>query len=267
MVSIRAKDLARVLDTVRAMNEAGDEGFERSLVTAATELVDCDSVSYNEHHLERVQELRCFVEPSYVERSPAAAHYLRHLGQHPVIAGCRVGRLAAGDCFSVSDLVTARAFHALPLYTDYFHARGVEDQLVGLVTARNAQAVMVVFSRSRRGFGRRDREVLELLVPHLQHTVRRRRRLAGLSAALTLRGPDRLDAAAWASLTTRERDVVACLASGATDQRIARVLAVSPRTVGKHLENVYRKLGIPGRVALLAALRTGSGSMPDSLAA
>ncbi len=45
-------------------------------------------------------------------------------------------------------------------------------------------------------------------------------------------------------LTSRERDVVAGLASGDTDRQIASRLGVSPRTVHKHLEHVYQQLGV-----------------------
>lgn len=50
-------------------------------------------------------------------------------------------------------------------------------------------------------------------------------------------------------LTSRERDVVAGLVSGDTDRQIASQLGVSPRTVHKHLEHVYQKLGVATRTA------------------
>ncbi len=56
------------------------------------------------------------------------------------------------------------------------------------------------------------------------------------------------------SLTTRERDVLFSLTSGETDRQIARRLGVSPRTVHKHLEHVYRKLGVVTRTAAVMRL-------------
>ncbi|MCZ1010848.1 helix-turn-helix transcriptional regulator [Streptomyces lydicus] len=38
------------------------------------------------------------------------------------------------------------------------------------------------------------------------------------------------------------------LARGLTNQQIARRLAISPRTVDKHLEHAYAKLQVGGRV-------------------
>lgn len=54
-------------------------------------------------------------------------------------------------------------------------------------------------------------------------------------------------------LTARERDVLALVASGKTNGEVAAVLAISPRTVQKHLEHVFEKLGVETRTA--AALR------------
>jgi DNA-binding NarL/FixJ family response regulator len=49
-------------------------------------------------------------------------------------------------------------------------------------------------------------------------------------------------------LTDREREVLTYLASGCTNQRIASVLSISLNTVERHTANVYRKLGVRGRV-------------------
>ena len=109
------------------------------MLAAASDLVACDTVSYNEHHLDRGEELACVVEPSYLERSPTRRHYLRHLGHHPPVAACASGRLVTGDCASLSDLMTPGEFRNLPIYTDYFRHRDVADQLVAVLKARDAR--------------------------------------------------------------------------------------------------------------------------------
>ena len=60
------------------------------------------------------------------------------------------------------------------------------------------------------------------------------------------------DVASAASLTAREREVLAALAAGGTAEEIARELRISPRTLHKHLEHVYRKLGVTHRGAATA---------------
>jgi DNA-binding CsgD family transcriptional regulator len=56
-------------------------------------------------------------------------------------------------------------------------------------------------------------------------------------------------------LTTREREVLSRVADGMSTNEIADALWVTPATVSKHLEHSYRKLGVSGRTAALAALR------------
>ena len=53
-------------------------------------------------------------------------------------------------------------------------------------------------------------------------------------------------------LTAREREVLAWVARGKTNPEIARLLWLAPSTVGKHLENVYAKLGVKTRTAAVA---------------
>lgn len=50
-------------------------------------------------------------------------------------------------------------------------------------------------------------------------------------------------------LTPREEEVLQWVATGKTDGDIAALLAISPRTVNKHLEHIYVKLGVETRTA------------------
>ena len=54
-----------------------------------------------------------------------------------------------------------------------------------------------------------------------------------------------------AGLTPRELTVLSLLAEGLPTQLIARRLGCSPRTIDKHLERTYRKLGVRDRVNAL----------------
>ena len=54
-------------------------------------------------------------------------------------------------------------------------------------------------------------------------------------------------------LTAREREVLELVADGLDNEQVAGRLGVSPRTVERHLTNVYAKLGISGKAARAAA--------------
>jgi DNA-binding NarL/FixJ family response regulator len=53
-------------------------------------------------------------------------------------------------------------------------------------------------------------------------------------------------------LTTREGEVLSWLAKGKTNRDIAQILGLSPRTIDKHLEQIYSKLGVENRTAAAA---------------
>jgi DNA-binding CsgD family transcriptional regulator len=54
------------------------------------------------------------------------------------------------------------------------------------------------------------------------------------------------------ALTPREAEVLSWLAKGKTNRDIADILGMSPRTVNKHLEHIYEKLGVETRTAAVA---------------
>ncbi|RLU00816.1 DNA-binding response regulator [Ketobacter sp.] len=51
------------------------------------------------------------------------------------------------------------------------------------------------------------------------------------------------------ALTEREAEVLLWIAHGKTNREIAQILDMSPRTVNKHLEQVFKKLGVENRTA------------------
>ncbi len=65
-------------------------------------------------------------------------------------------------------------------------------------------------------------------------------------------------------LTTREAEVLYWVIKGKTSPDIGEILGSSPRTVNKHLEHVFTKLGVENRTAAasvaMARIRTGGGA-------
>jgi DNA-binding CsgD family transcriptional regulator len=60
------------------------------------------------------------------------------------------------------------------------------------------------------------------------------------------------DALRGLSLSPRDAGVLARVAQGSTNAEIAGLLLISPRTVKKHLESVYGKLGVSSRAAAVS---------------
>jgi len=62
-------------------------------------------------------------------------------------------------------------------------------------------------------------------------------------------------------LSRRETEVLLWVARGKTDAETSTILGISPRTVGKHLEHVFQKLGVETRTAAaVLALETARGA-------
>lgn len=93
------------------------------------------------------------------------------------------------------------------------------------------------FQRHSRDFTPADRATVAALREPLMHAVER---AFGRTAGLT----------------RREAMVLELVALGRTNVAIAHRLGTSPRTVAKHLEHIYRKLGVSGRAAAVGHRRS-----------
>jgi len=62
------------------------------------------------------------------------------------------------------------------------------------------------------------------------------------------------------ALTEREAEVLLWIAHGKTNREIGQILSMSPRTVNKHLEQIFRKIGVENRTSAAAvAIRLQEG--------
>ena len=147
----------------------------------------------------------------------------------------------------MSDVTTPEEMHATDLYREVYAKIGLEYQVAFVLPARTERVVGVALSRRTHDFTDEEVTLLELARPHLtqaynnarEHTALLRR--LGDSAALP---PTDLRAH---GLTKREAEVLRHVAAGRSNADVARELTVSARTVQKHLENAYRKLGVRSR--------------------
>jgi DNA-binding CsgD family transcriptional regulator len=66
-------------------------------------------------------------------------------------------------------------------------------------------------------------------------------------------------------LTSRELDVLRCMAAGASNAAIAQQLFISDGTVKSHVQHIYRKLGVSSRAQAAARYRTFRLHVVDSV--
>jgi DNA-binding CsgD family transcriptional regulator len=250
---LTARDLRRALDLVRQWNDDTDDEAASSSLTGLGRLVGSDTAGVigSDHVARRLTT----VDITRPERSlltrPGFASAVAH---HPGFTAHRSGRLRVGISAALTDLADRPTLLRLPLYADFYRPEGTVDQLLCVVKLNGRQGSVLVFNRSRPGFSRRDRQIVDLLAPHASQALARRERLAALLAATRLSEQADRSLALLPELTGRERQVAVHVADGATDREIARNLGISPRTVHKHLEQTYRKLNLTNRAGLGALI-------------
>ena len=168
--------------------------------------------------------------PHAISRDERAVFDL-HFRDHPLVRfhTTRPG----GGVHRISDSMTKDAFRATPLYADYYARVGIDHALALPLYVDERMLVSFVFNRKGRDFSDGERELLELLRAPLASLYRQ-------SYAL-------------AQLTDREREVLGWVSAGKSNAQIAQIVGASLRTVAKHLERIYEKLGVESRTA--AAMR------------
>lgn len=108
-------------------------------------------------------------------------------------------------------------------------------------------SVQVLLARAYRALGDIDSAALEL--DAADATFAELGAVPDRAAVAALRTPG---VARRSGLTARELDVLACLAAGRTNREIAAALVISEKTVGRHLSNIFGKLGVTSRTAATA---------------
>lgn len=129
------------------------------------------------------------------------------------------------------------------LYWDpWARASTLEDHAVHLLAHGDRDTAISELERAMCGYttlgGERD-------------TARVRRRLRRLGVRRRHWTHVNRPVSGWDSLTKTERTVAEQVASGLTNRQVASQMFVSPHTVGFHLRQIYRKLGIRSRINLV----------------
>ncbi|WP_236748799.1 helix-turn-helix transcriptional regulator [Acidovorax carolinensis] len=224
------------------------EGFARAAVVALNRYVASELTTLSVCDL-RTSRCQVVGLPSDCMGAEESVCFDRHFFEHPLV---RLYALNGGRFTQrMSDAVSRVDFQCSAPYADCCRRIGLEHAIAVPLCHGGDSLVGFVLHRHRFDFSERDRERLELLRPHLVflygHACRAAVQVAGAAPApppvFLLPDP------APSELTTRERDVLQWLACGKTDADIAALLSISPRTVQKHLEHIYVKLGVETRTA------------------
>ena len=154
-----------------------------------------------------------------------------------------------GGAHRITDSLATAQFRRSGLFNEYYRKIGIDHVVAMPMFIDRGLLVSFVLNRTKRDFSDRECALLNLV----------RRPLAALyRSLLALERPQ--DTAAFDKLpiTPREREVLTWVGAGKSDRQIADILGMSNRTVQKHLEHIYEKLGVETRTAaVMRALGRG----------
>jgi DNA-binding NarL/FixJ family response regulator len=168
------------------------------------------------------------------------------LGQeNPLIE--RFARTRDSRPYRFSDVVSQDEFHALALYREFYAPLGVEYQVAFVVDVSPPLYVGIALSRGERDYTDAERLLLDRARPYLIQIYRAAIAYTALQAKFRSQTEEQLERLVALGLTTRQAAVLGRLARGQSNRDIAADLGVSERTIGKHLERCYRKLGATNR--------------------
>jgi DNA-binding CsgD family transcriptional regulator len=215
--------------------------FVAVALPALAELVGCDVLTYNEITI--VPGQVSYADYPAGSLDPATRPiFAAHVGEHPLVRYYQA--TAGGGPVKISDFLSRQRFHHLGLYAEFFRNIPVEHQIAINLPVSRDRVIGIALNRSHTDFTETDRSLLDVLQAPLLASLRHARDRADKARALMTSGPD--------CLTDREAEVLKLVAMGRTDGAIARELDVSTRTIAKHLEHVYRKLGVANRAAAVS---------------
>jgi DNA-binding CsgD family transcriptional regulator len=162
--SLRRGDLSAALAFVREAGEAPDSGaFRQHVLRGLPRLVDSTITSYND--LSADGDPLLLLDPDDAWSPQRARDFLRLAPEHPLIA--HYARTHDPRALKISDLMDRRSFRRTALYRDVYGPMGVEYQMAVTLPAPPGTVIGIALNRERRDFGERDRQMLDLLRPHL----------------------------------------------------------------------------------------------------
>jgi len=157
-------------------------------------------------------------------------------------------RTQDGRAYRFSDVIEQDELHALTLYRELYAHMGVEHQMAFTLPAPPDRVLAIALSRSACDYSDEERDFANRARPFLIQAY------LNAIAFNDVRGPrEGASSARFTSsleavgLTRRESEVLGLLALGRSNHHIADALGISYRTVGKHLEHAFRKLGVSDR--------------------
>lgn len=186
-----------------------------------------------------------FLDPIGIDVPPGVLErYTKEYWQQDLIAMryqlTRSTVLRESDHLSTTDMESSYV-------TDYLQGRHIVN-----ISFFNSEGFLGSLNLNRKkeqaDFSDREVQILELIEPHITNRLSKWRVKADHSSSEMVFAHDY-------DISAREGDVARCILRAMDNAHIADELGISPSTVKKHLENIFRKTGVSSRNELMALLQ------------
>jgi len=249
-----------IYDCIVEMEEASSlEAAARRLVDATMRLVPCDHGGYSEVDLHFDRTRLFSSEPQVSDWVDKKADLWRHhMPDHPIMRFRKQNPDVS--IVRLSDVTDLTDFYRSGIYNDLFREVDTRHQLVmhlgfeprdGLNTGAYPLALGLPLNRSGQDFTDRDVEALHLLRRIARPLLRRKRlehQLRLLDRA-TL-SPELKRSLVGLGLTERQAEVAFWILKGKSNAEIGVLLDIGTQTARQHSIEIYRRLGVGGRLML-----------------
>ncbi|MEZ0385803.1 MAG: response regulator transcription factor [Verrucomicrobium sp.] len=227
MSLITQSDLKKLSACAKDLMASADEAELRQKVVFKwlPAFIPSDWISCNEFY--KGERLSIIMDRDMALLATYGEAFNQYIHEHPCY---QLGEGGISMPLKISDFLTQEQFHKLTLYQEVYRHIGVEYQMSTSTQPVPGYLVGLALSRTHKDYDERERVLLSLMQPGLEKSFREMRRRAELK-----------------SLSARELEVFDWVGKAKTNKEIGQILGISPRTVQKHLESVFEKLGIESR--------------------
>ncbi|MGH8583065.1 MAG: response regulator transcription factor [Gammaproteobacteria bacterium] len=249
--------LSEFLEAIYTAREQA--AWEQQLVALLPRLTAADAITWHRVDLERRKTLSAVSCP-IVAYGAGPEVFDAHMHEHPIVNHYAEG--PEPGALKIRNFLSPWHYRRTALYHELYRSAGLEYQLTIRLDEGADTCTGVTLRRARRDFSERERELLVLLRPHLVQAYRNVLVETNLRQALGLRSVGNRSLSSV--LSRREAQILDLVALGKSNKDIGQILNSSPRTVGKHLEHLFAKLGVHNRTAAMRWVETGQRASDGS---
>jgi DNA-binding CsgD family transcriptional regulator len=232
--------------------------FRHGLLDSLKRVLPSDYVSLNDVG-PTPNRIVTIMQPAVPELIP---RWEQHAHENPILQHNL--RTHNGRAYRFSDLISEAELHELALYREVYAPLGVEHQLAFTLPATSDRVLAVALSRGGQDYSDADRDLADRARPFLIQAYLNALAFESLRATRSENAvTPALASLRAAGLTHREAEVARLVALGRSNQHVAAELGISDRTVGKHLEHSFRKLGVGDRSSAAGRVWALAGVAPQ----